>query len=152
MKHIITVFTVKRSNSKRQRIILITIVTILLLFIVYGYHSIFLLYLYGYPFCLDAFHVGLLSLAQAITIFVITFLIMLCKKTLNDTYILPIVGSLAFIASLVLFSIVKKIWLLYIGKIILISIYLYLQVFSCLHWKFVLCYIADTSNKSYQTT
>ena len=120
---IITVFVVKRSDNKRQSIILITIVTILLLFLLFGYSSIFALYLYGHPFCLDSFSVGLLSLAQASTIFIASFLIVLCKKKLNDSYFLPLIGSFAFTSGLILFSVAKKIWLLYIGRVTAVIIY-----------------------------
>ncbi len=122
-------FIVKRSGSKRKWIILITIVTILLLFILFGYTSVFPLYLYGQPFCMDAFNVGLISLAQASTVFLISLLIMLCKKALNDTYLLPLLGSLGLIVGLILFSVAKRIWLLYIGKVIVIIIYLF--TFRC---------------------
>jgi hypothetical protein len=117
----ITVFTIKRSGRNRERLILITIVTILVLFILYGYSSVFTLYLYGHPFCLDALNVGLISLSQALTISVISLLIVLCKKTLDKTYILPLLGSIALIIGLIIFSIGKRLWLLYIGKIILFN-------------------------------
>lgn len=110
-------FVVKRSDNKRQLIILITIVTILLLFVLFGYSSVFALYLYGHPFCLDSFSVGLLSLAQASTVFIMSFLIILCKQKLSDSYFLPLIGSFAFTSGLILFSVAKKMWLLYIGKV-----------------------------------
>jgi len=78
---------------------------------------------------MDAFNVGLISLAQAATVFLISLLIMLCKKALNDTYLLPLLGSLGLIIGLVLFSVAKRIWLLYIGKVIVIIIYLF--TFCC---------------------
>lgn len=89
----------------------------------YGYTSIFALYLYGHPFCLDAFNVGMLSLSQALTIIPISLMIMLCKNKLDKTYILPLLGSFSFIIGLIIFSISKKLWLLYIGKVILIIIF-----------------------------
>ena len=120
---IITVFVVKRSDSKRQRIILITIVTILLFFVLFGYTSIFSLYLYGHPFCLDAFSVALLSLAQALTVFIASFLVIVCKKFLNESYVLPLLGSFALTIGLTLFSVAKKLWLLYIGNAIVVILY-----------------------------
>jgi hypothetical protein len=120
---VITVFIVKRSGSKRQRIILLTIVNILLLFILFGYTSIFALYLYGHPFCLDAFHVGLLSLSQALTIFLLAFFLILCKKILNDSYVLPLLGTLGLMVGLTLFGLAKRLWLAYIGKVILVIIF-----------------------------
>jgi hypothetical protein len=89
---------------------------ILLLFILYGYTSVFTLYLYGHPFCLDALNVAFISLAQALTVSIISLLIVLSKRTFDKTYILPLLGSIALIIGLTIFSFVKKIWLLYIGK------------------------------------
>lgn len=114
---VITVFTKKRSHAKRQWLFLITIVMILVLFILYGYTSVFTLYLYGYPFCLDALHVGFISLAQALTISIISLFIVFSKKTFDHTYLLPILGSITLIVGLIGFSLAKKVWLLYIGNI-----------------------------------
>ena len=92
---------------------------ILALFILYGYTSVFTLYLYGHPFCLDALHVAFISLAQALTISIISLLIVFSKKTSDETYTLPILGSIALITGLTVFGIAKRVWLLYIGKVIL---------------------------------
>jgi hypothetical protein len=126
---VITVFVVKRSGNKRQWIILLTIATIFLLSVLFGYSSVFALYLYGRPFCLDAFHVGLITLAQGLTIFLMSSLIILCKKTTNDTYIFPILGSIALIVGLSVFSVAKKMWLVYIGKVIVVVVSSF--VFCC---------------------
>lgn len=112
----ITVFTIKRSGHKRQSLFLITIVMILVLFIFYGYSSVFTLYLYGHPFCLNALHVALITLAQSLTVSIVSLLIIFSKKTFDKTYILPLFGSIALIIGLSVFSFVKQVWLLYIGK------------------------------------
>jgi FtsH-binding integral membrane protein len=154
---VITVFAVKRYDNKRQLIVLITVVTVLLLFILFGYSSVFALYLYGHPFCLDAFNVGSLLLVQAFTVFLMSLLIMFCKKKSNDTYILPLLGSLALIIDLIIFSIAKRIWLLYIGNVfvVIISVIVFccflFHSLSCLHRKPVLYYTTYTPNETYQT-
>jgi PCFT/HCP family folate transporter-like MFS transporter 1/3 len=123
---VITVFTKKRSGHNRQRLFLITIVTILVLFILYGYTSVFTLYLYGHPFCLDALNVALITLAQSLTVSIVSLFIVLSKRTFDKTYILPLLGSIALIIGLSIFSFVKQIWLLYlaacIGSLFFISL------------------------------
>ncbi len=84
---------------------------ILLLFILYGYTSIFTLYLYGHPFCLDALHVALIWLAQSLTVSIISLLIVFSKKTFDKRYLLPLLGSMG----LTLFSVAKRVWLFYIA-------------------------------------
>jgi hypothetical protein len=112
---IVTVFIVKRSGSKRQQLALITIILILLQTVLLGYLSIFSLYLYGRPLCLDAFHVSLLSSTQAIILFLLSMLAALSKKSLDNTYLLPVLGSLAVIVNIIIVGFAKRIWLLYIG-------------------------------------
>jgi len=109
------VFTVKRSGSKRQQLALITIILILLQTVLLGYLSIFSLYLYGRPLCLDALHVSLLSSTQAIILFLLSMLAALSKKSLDNTYLLPVLGSLAVIVNIIIVGFAKRIWLLYIG-------------------------------------
>ncbi len=118
----VTVFIVKRSGNKRQQLALITIVIILLQVVLLGYLSVFSLYLYGRPLCLDALHVSLLSSTQAIIVFLLSMLTAWCKKSLDSTYLLPLLGSLAVIVNLIILSLAKRIWLLYIGEMILIFI------------------------------
>jgi hypothetical protein len=112
---IVTVFTVKRSDNNRQQLAFITIVIILLQTIMVGYFSVFSLYLYGRPMCLDALHVSLLATVRGVTTFLLSMLTVLCKKSFDKTYLASVLGSFAFIISVVIFSLAKKIWLLYIG-------------------------------------
>jgi hypothetical protein len=111
----VTVFIVKRSGNKRQQLALITIVIILLQVVLLGYFSVFALYLYGRPLCLDALHVSILSSAQAVVVFLLSMVTGFCKKSLGSTYLLPVLGSLAVIVNLIILSLAKRIWLLYIG-------------------------------------
>jgi hypothetical protein len=109
------VFTVKRSGNKRQHLALITIVIILLQVVLLGYFSVFSLYLYGRPLCLDALHVSLLSSAQAIVVFSLSMLSAFSKKSLDSTYLLAVLGSLAVIVNLIILTFARRVWLLYIG-------------------------------------
>jgi len=111
----VTVFFVKRSGNKRQQLALITIVTILLQVMLLGYLSVFSLYLYGRPLCLDALHVSFLSSAQGIAVFLLSMVTAFCRKSLDSAYLLGVIGSLAVIVDLIILSLARKIWLLYIG-------------------------------------
>jgi FtsH-binding integral membrane protein len=112
---VVKVFTVKRPDNKRQQLALVSIVLILLQVVLLGYSSVLTLYLYGRPMCLDALHVSLLSSVTAVIVLLLSLLTAFCKKSLSNTYILPIVGSLSVIIHLVIFGLAKKVWLLYIG-------------------------------------
>ncbi len=150
----ITVFTKKRSGYRRQRLFLITIVMILLLFILYGYTSVFTLYLYGHPFCLDALNVAFISLAQALTVSIISLLIVFWKKTVDKTYLLPILGSITLIIGLTVFSVAKRVWLLYIGMRISFDLKIFIKnnFLSCLCWKFIFYFFTYSSNKTDKTS
>jgi hypothetical protein len=71
---------------------------------------------------LDALHVSLLSSAQGTAVFLLSMLTAWRKKPLNKTYLLSVLGSLAVIVNLVIVSVARAVWLLYIGKMILILI------------------------------
>ncbi len=153
----ITVFFVKRSGNKRQQLALITIVLILLQIVLLGYLSVFSLYLYGRPMCLDALHVSLLSSVQAIIVFLLSMLTAFSKKSLDSTYLLPVLGALAVIVHLIILGFARTVWLLYIGKMILIFILslVYCCFFfhsgSCLYRKPILYHDARASNEADQT-
>jgi len=114
----VTVFTTKRSGKKRQQLAFITIISILLQTVVFGYYSVLSLYLYGRPLCLDALHVSLLSSVQAIIVFLLSMLAALRKKSWSNSYLLPSLGLLGVIFNLIILSVAKTIWLVYIGKMI----------------------------------
>jgi hypothetical protein len=109
------VFTAKRSGNKQQQFILITIVLILIQTILLGYFSVFSLYLYGRPFCLDALHVSILSSVQAIITVVLSLIAARVKVRFDKTYVWAVLGSFAVIANLIILSLAKTVWLLYIG-------------------------------------
>jgi hypothetical protein len=112
---IVTVFTAKRSGSKRLQLAIITIVLILIQSVLFGYLSVFALYLYGRPMCFDSLNVSLLSSVPAIAVFLLSMFTALIKKPMDRTYLLPILGSIAAIINLIMLGLAKRIWLLYIG-------------------------------------
>jgi hypothetical protein len=73
------------------------------------------LYLYGRPLCLDALHVSFLSSTHAIAVVLLSTLTALSKKSLNKTYLLSTLGTLATIVYLIILSLARRVWLLYIG-------------------------------------
>lgn len=115
----IQVFLVKRPGRNQQHLFLISIVNILLLLMLFGYMSVFALFAYGRPFCMDAFHVGMLATTHAISVCVFTIIISCIKsERLDRTYVLPIVGLLAIVIDLIIFGLAKWTWLLYVGSFI----------------------------------
>lgn len=112
---IVTVFTVKRSGNKQQQFIFITIVLILLHTMLLGFLSVISLYLYGRPLCLDAFHVSILSSAHGIFTVLLSLIAARIKIEFDKTYWWAVLGSLGIIANLIILSLAKTIWLLYIG-------------------------------------
>jgi len=89
---------------------------------VLGALSMFSLYLYGRPMCLDALHVSFLAGTQAVAVVLFSILTALSKKSLDKTYVLAILGSLAAVVNLIIVSFARRIWLLYIGSLTLIFI------------------------------
>ncbi|CAF4240122.1 unnamed protein product [Rotaria magnacalcarata] len=89
----IHVFFIKRPGSNQQHLILISIVNVLLLLMLFGYMSVLAIFAYGRPFCMDAFHVGMLITTHAISACILT----------------------ALIRDLVIFGLAKRTWLLYIA-------------------------------------
>lgn len=85
----------------------------------FGYISILPLFIYGRPFCMDAFHVGLLIATHAIGACILTGLISFFKSlNLDKTYVYPIIGLIGFMGELVIFALAQQFWLLYIGTFI----------------------------------
>ena len=115
---IIKVFIVKRTENKRKQLLWITIAITLLQSVLLGYFSILPLYLYGRPMCLDALQVSLLSSAQAVVTFILSILTAVCKKSFDSTYLASILGTLAVVTKLIIVSLAKQLWLLYIGNVI----------------------------------
>lgn len=129
---IVTVFTAKREENKRQQLALITIVIILLQMTLVGYYSIFSLYLYGRPLCLDALHVSLLATVRGGATFLLSTLTAFWKKTFDKTYFAAMSGSFAFMVSVVIFGLAKSLWLLYVGETIYFLFFVYYDLLSCL--------------------
>ncbi|CAF3837992.1 unnamed protein product [Adineta steineri] len=63
----VQVFLIKRPGHNQQHLLLISIANILLLLMLFGYMSMFALFAYGRPFCMNALDVGLLATTHAIS-------------------------------------------------------------------------------------
>jgi len=109
------VFTTKRSGNKQQQLALITVVIILLQIMVLGALSMLSLYLYGRPLCLDALHVSFLSGTQALAVVLFSILTAFSKKSVDETYVFAIIGSVAAVVNLIIVSLARRVWLLYIS-------------------------------------
>ncbi|CAF1194036.1 unnamed protein product [Adineta ricciae] len=117
--HCIQVFLTKRPGHNQQHLLLISITNILLLLMLFGYMSMFSLFAYGRPFCMNALDVGLLATTHAISACLFTLIIsLLGKQQLDKSYSLPIIGLLALVGDLLLFGLAKSNWLLYMGAFI----------------------------------
>jgi hypothetical protein len=115
IQRIYTTFAAKRFGNNRKKLILITLVIILLLIVNFGYSSMYILYLYGRPFCMNALSVSLLVCAQALLILLLTLLAVRFKQQMESTYLPSIIGALALIVDLIFFGLAKVVWLLYVG-------------------------------------
>jgi hypothetical protein len=82
---------------------------------IYGYLSINYLYLYGAPFCFDSLGVSLTSVAQSVSMVLMTipFTITVAKR--SDHLSLPTLGCLACMVQLVLFGIATQVWMIYLA-------------------------------------
>ena len=154
-----TVFFVKRSGKKQQHLVLITLITILIVFMASGPSSVRTLYLYGHPFCMDAVNVSLLLSSQSILAFALSLIAACVKKKLDNTFLLPILGLIAVASEFVLLGLARTIWPLYIGVNDFlrhsISIHLYIAFFfdslSRLYWKPIFYYDARFANQTDQS-
>jgi hypothetical protein len=115
IKRITKVFAVKRPGNNRQKLVLISIVIILVLFVHFGYYSMYILYLYGRPFCMNALTVSLLASAETLFILLLTLLAVRFKRQMDSTFLPPIIGALALAVRLIVFGLAKVVWLLYTG-------------------------------------
>jgi hypothetical protein len=160
IKRIAQVFAVKRPGNNRLKLVLISIATVLLLFVHFGYYSMYILYLYGRPFCMNALMVSLISSAQALCIILLTSLAVRFKRQMDTTYLPPIIGTLALAVDLSIFGLAKVVWLLYAGlsffdhqkcriHILFCSL---LYSFSRLYWKSVLCHTTCASIQNNQAS
>jgi hypothetical protein len=80
-----------------------------------GNLAVYYLYLYGAPFCFDSLGVSLNSVAQAVSMVLLTIPVTLTVAKRSDHLVLPILGFLAFMTQLVLFGIATQVWMLYLA-------------------------------------
>ena len=109
------VFFVKREGHKRRTLLLLVSIHLLIVAMVCGQLAMYYIYLYGAPFCFDSFDVSLNSVVQTVLVILLTvpFTLTISKRT--DHLILPVLGTLSFIAQLVLFGLATRAWMLYLA-------------------------------------
>ena len=109
------VFFVKRQEHRQRSLFMLVSIHLSLIVMIIGYMSIYYLYLYGEPFCLDSLGVSLNSVAQTVTIVLLTipFTLTIAKRT--DHLVIPMFGCLAYMIQLVLFGIARQIWMIYLA-------------------------------------
>lgn len=109
------VFFIKREGHKRRTLLLLVSIHLLIIAMVCGQIAIYYIYLYGAPFCFDSFDVSLNSVVQAVFVIILTipFTLIVFKRT--DHLILPVLGTLSYIAQLILFAVATQTWILYLA-------------------------------------
>lgn len=114
-KDIFKVFLRKRSKGKQRNLLLLIGAHLCVIVMICGHLSMYYIYLYGAPFCMDSFGVSLNTTAQSVLTIILTIPYTLSRAKNSDHLILPIIGSISFIVQLSLFGIAKTIWLLYVA-------------------------------------
>ena len=112
---IFRVFFVKREGHKQRSLLLLIFAHLSLVVMLLGYSSVNYLYLYGAPFCFDSFGVSLTSVAQTVTMIILLIPCTLAVTKRTDHIFIPIVGTLAYIAQMVVLGLATKIWMVYVA-------------------------------------
>ena len=109
------VFLVKREGHKQRSLLLLIFAHLSLVVMLLGYSSVNYLYLYGAPFCFDSFGVSLNNVAQTVTMVVLTipYTLIIIKRT--EHLFLAVLGSLAYMAQLILLGLATKVWMVYLA-------------------------------------
>ncbi|CAF0856944.1 unnamed protein product [Adineta ricciae] len=115
IKNVFRVFFVKRSEHQQRSLLFLVVIHLLIVVMVMGNMSVIYLFLYGAPFCLDSFGVSLNSVAQTVSVVLLTIPFTLTIAKRSDHLILPALGCLAYMIQLVLFGIAQRIWILYVA-------------------------------------
>jgi hypothetical protein len=109
------VFFVKREGHKQRSLLILVSTHLSLVVMLLGNLAVYYLYLYGAPFCFDSLGVSLNSVAQAVSMVLLTIPVTLTVAKRSDHLVLPILGFLAFMTQLVLFGIATQVWMLYLA-------------------------------------
>jgi MFS family permease len=112
---IFKVFLAKREEHKQRSLLIMICAHLCIIVMIYGFFAMTYIYLYGAPFCMDSFGVSLTTMAQAVTMVLLTvpFTLLIGKR--SDHLFLPMLGCLAYMAQLVLFGIAKEVWMIYLA-------------------------------------
>jgi len=115
---IFRVFLAKREGHKQRSLLMLVSTNLCSVTMSVGNSAVFYLYLYGAPFCFDSLGVSLTSVAQTVTMILLTipFALTVAKRT--DHLSLPMFGFLLYITYLVLTGIVNQVWMIFVAAII----------------------------------
>jgi hypothetical protein len=111
------VFLIKRNGNDQRSIILLTVAQIMLYIVLFGFTSIYALYLYGQPLCLNVLGLAIVTSAQFSLMIILSITITLCQNRFTKSLLLPFIGILMYIVHLVIVGIAQTVWLLYMGRI-----------------------------------
>ena len=109
------VYTRRREEHKQRTLLLLVTTHLSIIAMICGYVAIYYLYLYGAPFCMDAFGVSLTSTAQTVSMILLTIPFAMSMGKHSDHLVLPALGTLAYMAQLVIFGIGQSVWLIYLA-------------------------------------
>ena len=109
------VFLVKREGHNQRSLLIMIAAHLCGIVMTYGNSALKYLYLYGAPFCLDSFGAALTSVAQTVTMILITIPCTLTITRRTDHLSLPMLGCLAYMTELILYGISNQIWMIYLG-------------------------------------
>lgn len=109
------VFFVKRDGHKQRSLLMLVTIHLGLIVMICGHLSMFYLYLYGAPFCMDSFGVSLNSVAQTVATVLLTIPFTLTIAKRSDHLIIPALGCLAYMAQLILFGVAQSVWMIYVA-------------------------------------
>ncbi len=123
---IFRVFLVKRKEHKQRALLMIICAHLCIIVMAYGHLALNYLYLYGTPFCLDSFGVSLTTVAQIVSMILLTISCTLTVTKRTDHLLLPMLGTLAFMTQFVLYGLANQVWMIYlavcIGSLFLVLI------------------------------
>jgi len=111
---IFRVFLAKREGHKQRSLLILVSIHLCIITMICGHTAMYYIYMYGAPFCFDSLGVSLNSVAQTVTMILLTVPFTIVAKH-SDHLSLPILGCLTFITQLVLFGIGSTAWMLYLA-------------------------------------
>ena len=113
--NVFRVFLVKRQDHKQRSLLIIIFAHLTKIVMVYGYGALNYLYLYGAPFCLDSFGVSLTTVAQTVSMILLTIPCTMTVTRRTDHLLLPMLGCVAYMTQLILYGVANQVWMIYLA-------------------------------------